>query len=171
MNGADKAKVAAVCVAAFKGYPWFEEMPESVVYARWQALDVHSFTCLVCEIDDVLVGATWFALVTDSLLKKFPTQIETLTKSFSAKWPVIYYDATVTLPECQGIGVGKQLKTSSHSYILSRWGKCATLTRMRSDNHGIIAINKTKGAMIPTGITMETKVPNIYHEFWYSVPE
>jgi hypothetical protein len=69
---------------AFRGYPWFEDLSEEIVSSRWSSDSAkHSFSCLVAEIDEKVIGATWWDVLTH---KELASERGELLVNFSKKF-------------------------------------------------------------------------------------
>lgn len=167
---ADAQRIKIVYQHAFAGYPWFEDLSEDEVGDRWSVMiEKPGFSGLVAEVNDMAVGATWYDQPTiDGLAEERGSQLADFVRSLdTAHRVLVWVRETVVHPAFQGKGIARRLKAESVKGLVER--PCVLLTRMRSNNHAIIKLNRDQG-MMPTGITLPCSLDNNhFHEYWYQL--
>ena len=168
----DEVAIWKLCQKAFKGYPWFENMTDDSIKARWMKhIREPNFQCLVVVNDgNQILSVAWFHDISHETIKiqKGVPLLEFVTSKHPDR-PCVWIDATVTDPDFQGRGMATKLKQAIFERILGLHSRPLILTRMRDDNVGIIKVNEKFG-FIRTGIKI-TGSGEVQHEFWYRACE
>lgn len=166
----DERQIKKIYKMAFSGFPWFRELSTNEVEKTWkEQSSKNGFTCLVAEVEDIVVGAIWYDTLTIEQLRV--ERGEELT-DFAVKigdHKVIWLRETCVNPTHYKKGIARMLKEKALEKIKQENKTCLLLTRMRDDNLGIVNINKLLG-LKRTGIKVpSTHHVGIIHEYWYLI--
>lgn len=163
----DVANIKKLCQRAFLGFPWFEVMTDEYIEKRWvSVVQNKKFCCLVAEIDNFIVGISWFYEITDVQLSLKGSDLERFVETKYSGLTKVWIDATIVDPNFQGRRIATTLKMKSLEFVRSNYSEVLLLTRMRDDNIGIIRINEKFGYS-RTGVKVPAGKENLSHEFWY----
>lgn len=179
-RGADETLwplTAEVYLECFRGYPWYEmDLTLEQVTVR---LETDFARCgfdgvWLLAPDGTLITASWYD-------RPDPVTLEAErgadVRRFAEEYyrggaDVIWLRETIVKPGFQGRGLAKHIKALVHEQVRQQCELAGTpallLTRMREDNHAIIAVNRRNGYE-RTGIRVESiQSPGTFHEYWYN---
>lgn len=164
----DVTKIQSIYQEAFKGFPWYENLSIEEVNRRWKMQsDKPGSNCLVAEIGQEIVGATWWDRITrEQLLNERGEALVEFVKGFSG-CDLVWLRETCVSPKFQGQGIAYALKQEVIEILGKSKKLILVLTRMREDNIGIISINtnlgfKQIGIKVPS-----SQIEGLFHEYWY----
>lgn len=165
------AQISKLYKEAFSGYPWYENLSDQEVSSRLtdHFFSRDDFMCLIAEIDNSIVGATWCDVLSiESLEKERGNLLSSFVKNVS-DYQIIWVRETIVKKEFQGKGIAKTLKNEHMSVLKKNYPGGIALTRMRDDNFAIIKINSNAG-WLKTGIRMQSlKDLTKWHEYYYCI--
>jgi len=167
-QNSDAERIKVIYQLAFAGYPWFENLSQEEVNLRWQTQSARrGFTCLVAEIDNEVVGATWYDIITlEELRLERGDDLANFAENFSG-CDIVWLRETCVHPEFHGRGIARALKEAVIASIQQINQPRLLLTRMREDNYAIIKINISLG-FTRTMIKMPCSLTKgKFHEHWY----
>lgn len=166
----DFAQISKIYKEAFGGYPWYENLSDQEVYSRLSDhFSRNTFMCLVAEMDDLIIGATWCDILPPELLENERGKILSSFVKKLSNYPVIWVRETIVKKEFQGQGVAKALKNEQMLILRKNYHNGVALTRMRDDNFAIINVN-LKAGWSKTGIRTQSKLDSTkWHEYYYCV--
>lgn len=156
---------------AFAGFPWYEQLTEDVVWARWLEYCGKSGFCGLVAVDrNLVVGGIWGDRPT-------VTELEAERGMALARFAERYVDGgsalcwireTIVEPSRQNEGIGLTLREAFVELVHNDSGSTLFLTRVHRDNVPIIRLNQRMG-FLPTGITVQSRTwPGVQHEYWYA---
>lgn len=164
----DVLSIQTIYREAFKGFPWFENLTDEEVQIRWQRQSTKKcFSCVVAEVDERLVGATWWDTISpEQLLVERGIRLADFVGNFYG-FDLVWLRETCVRPKYQGQGIAQALKLAVIGKLAILNKPILLLTRMREDNLPIISINRKLGFK-RTGIKVpSSQIAGVYHEYWY----
>jgi RimJ/RimL family protein N-acetyltransferase len=153
----------------FSGPPWNQPVSRTEATERWKKhISMSSFYCLVAEIDNKIIGASWFNVMSPEELKEERgEEILNFVTSKHQGRKILWIRETIVDPKFKNQGVAKSIKSEIMSHIRANLPQSLLLTRMRDDNVGIIKVNEKIGFK-RTGIKIKSlSNRDINHEYWY----
>lgn len=163
----DRTRVESVYRQAFAGPPWHEQLTEEEVSGRWQkCIECNDFKCLVQESRGIITGFTCWDYPTIDALRAHCTEELVRFVRLNPDMKIIWIRETCVDPKFQGRGIAHALKRAAMRIMSKDFA--IILTRLRTDNPGIIKLNEGFGLQ-STNISVPSRQhPGAVHEYWYS---
>lgn len=159
---------------AFAGKPWLENLSEEVVRARFDDhLSKPGFRArLAFDQSGRVTGALWYDTPTLSQLEaERGAELAAFARAFLDKYDdalLVWEREIIVDPESQGQGIASRLRADFINELREKSeSQVLVLTRMRSNNFGIMRIAE-KLNYRKTAITMPCTSDEVnYHEYWF----
>ncbi len=172
-----RQEMAEILKQCFAGYPWYEDLSEEDAQSR---IDSHvskpGFDAIMFEDQDGPIGAIWYDTPSaDDLEAERGSELMEFADYFGTRQNIdriVWVRESAVRPDYQGQGLATRLRIEFLNQLANDGiGDTLILTRMRSDNHAIIAIAQ-KFDYQPTGIKIpSSQNPEACHEYWYKLVE
>jgi len=142
-------QIAALLQLSFSGPPWYERLSEKEALARIESHVMKSgFEAILVVEDEQPIAALWYDTPSlDELREERGAELVDFVLQLGADVKfdkVVWARESVVHPDHQGKGLATQLRRDflSHLSREAKEGSSLVLTRMRDDNHAILAVAK-----------------------------
>ena len=160
-----KQSAIDVLKEAFRSPPWDESVPDEVIESKLAMYQPETIRFLGYQIGTQTLGATWYGIVDPNSI---PVPVNDFLNQIDCRAPHVYFGVTAVLPTYQQNGIGNKLKGEAIAAISRDLPGAVLFTRMRTDNHKIIAVNSAHG-FVKTGISETSARNGSVNEWWYRI--